>query len=323
MQAGLSRGRNGRLAHSSSFQNRQQTTTASSPTECLTYPMHLSNPRESNHHHKWPPLLVLAKKRRWSKLEEILSSKNTPELSAWLEDSSTTRKHDTGFLSFKGQSVLHLIMEYQPTVHVVRLLIARMRESHPRSFPQDCIDMQGQNPLFHAVIHNCDYRVVKILADGTVVGGPAVAIDSQLRTPLHWACTIKYEPKNLYQRFQCGASSKIIDNMIRVIEILIKAYPRSIWMKDQDGLRPYDVANQESADSHVCLLLDIAMKGAKHLKYPAHVDHSDTEGTCDVPLEVSNSHASDFEMYDDVSSIGNGGVSTIHARRRFGGLIRM
>ena len=258
------------------------------------------------------PLLQLAKQRRFEKIEELLMSQCEDDIASWIDDCSL--KGDSGLQAFKGETILHLIMVYQPPVQVIDLLVHRMSQKQPGTVPEASTDIQGKTPLSVAVAHNCDVAVIHRLMNGVASVVPAVAKDSWHRLPLHWACANpKGSSKGKKWSLVCGYRSKDSDNMTKIIEMLIKVYPHAVTIKDRNGMTPFDLAVKHDANPYVLFLLDSAWKiCCKTQKIANTIDcsNSGTEETpqSDIPMEVSNSHTDDDDD-DEVSSIGTGGAS--------------
>ena len=64
-------------------------------------------------------ILKLAKQKQFDKIEEYLSGPNEARISEWIEDGSFPNAVSMGLEAFRGETILHLIMTYQPTVEVV------------------------------------------------------------------------------------------------------------------------------------------------------------------------------------------------------------
>lgn len=265
------------------------------------------------------PILELAKQGNFEQIEEILTTGfRNFDAASWMEDCSLS-KGSTCLQTFKGETILHLIMAYQPPSEVVDLLIRKIIQKRPGSVPEDKADMHGRTPLHVAVIHGCDIAVVDRLMNGVVSYGPALTKDSQLRLPLHWACANpKLSSKGRSGLASCGSRSKDSENMIRIIQALVKVYPHAVTMKDQCGMTPLDLAVKVNANKYA---LNILESTSEHIKSLNDVGYSNSDITenmsmLDIPSEVTSAPISNFndDNGDDISSIGSRGASR-HVRR--------
>lgn len=259
-------------------------------------------------------LLHLAKQRRFDKIEELLSFSSPQRISNWIDSGSFCGAVSMGLQAFKGETILHLIMVYQPTVEVVDLLIKAMTRKDARVVPEAVTDIQGRTPLTVAVIHNCDVSVIRRLLNGVTTIVPAVTKDTWQRLPLHWACTHESTVSKPSWSILCHANSKGYDNMIKIIEALLKAYPYAVVVKDVAGMTPLDIAVNKFADPYVQQIL--------RMKWESYQPKEDKSKACTEATENSEIPFEEFvaDMYDDdfddVSSMGTGGVSKVKNRRK-------
>jgi hypothetical protein len=257
-------------------------------------------------------LLQLAKVRRFDLIADVLSNKSDEDVFAWIDDCSLSKDGASGMQTFKGETILHLIMLYQPPVEVVCILIQRMMQKRPDTVPEAATDLLSRTPLHIAVMNDCEVAVIERLLSGTVTLVPAVAKDSQQRLPLHWAC-IRPKSKDYWWQ-SCAARLRDSENTIRVIETLLDAYPHAVHVQDQTGMTPLDLAIVNFSHPYVLRLLDDLTMS----KSPTAIDHSNSETVdtlqSDIPYEISNSSNDDEHGHDedDVSSIGTGGISSYH-----------
>lgn len=155
--------------------------------------------------------------------------------------------------------------------------------------PEDAIDSFGQVPLHIASGNGCDIRVIhRLLRGSSKIDTPAMVRDHHWRYPLHTACcNVKgvknftlmnnskiigtknntagntSTPKKWVSFFSTPSSSKKrgLENMVKIIDALINAYPDAVMCRDKDGNRPIDLARKNKADvSIVNLLLKQARK---------------------------------------------------------------
>jgi hypothetical protein len=259
-------------------------------------------------------LLQLAKQRRFDKIEELLSFSSPERISTWIDAGSFCGAVSMGLQAFKGETILHLIMAYEPTVEVVDLLIKAMTRKDSRVVPEAVTDIQGRTPLTVAVIHNCDVSVIRRLLNGVTTFVPAVTKDTWQRLPLHWACTHESIVSKSSWSIKCHSKAKGCDNMIKIIEALLKAYPYAAVVKDVAGMTPFDIAFNKFADPYVQQILRTAWESyqPKEDKSKACTDMTESS---EIPFEefVADMYCDD---YDDVSSMGTGGVSKVKNRRK-------
>ena len=260
-------------------------------------------------------LLQLAKQRRFDKIEELLSFSRPERISSWIDAGSFSGAVSMGLQAFKGETILHLIMVYQPTVEVVDLLIKAMLRKDVRVVPEAVTDIQGRTPLTVAVIYNCDVSVIRRLLNGVTTIVPAVTKDTWQRLPLHWACTHESTVAKPNWSIMCNSKAKNCDNMIKIIEALLKAYPYASVVKDVAGMTPLDIAVNKFADPYVQQILRMAWESYQPKEDKSKACTDVTESS-EIPFEefVADMFYDDFD--DDVSSMGTGGVSKVKNRRK-------
>jgi hypothetical protein len=252
-------------------------------------------------------LLELAKQKRFDKIEEYLTLSSDSRVSSWIDGGSFPKAVSMGLQAFKGETVLHLIMVFEPTVEVVDLLIRAMIRKEPQVVPEAVTDIQGRTPLTVAVINNCDISVIRRLLSGVTAIVPAVTKDSWQRLPLHWACSHSSIAKKRSWSIACTDKSKSSDNMVRIVETLLKVYPHAAAWKDVAGLTPFDIATKNRADPYVLQIVGFAWECQKKREDPSKASTESTLNS-DIPLDELKTDPLNFD-FDDLSSIGSGGVS--------------
>lgn len=259
-------------------------------------------------------LLQLAKQHRFDKIEELLSFSSPERISSWIDAGSFSGAVSMGLQAFKGETILHLIMAYQPTVEVVDLLIKAMIRKESKVVPEAVTDIQGRTPLTVAVVHNCDVSVIRRLLNGVTTIVPAVTKDTWQRLPLHWACSHESTVSKPNWSIKCNSKAKSCDNMIKIIEALLKAYPYAAVVKDVAGMTPLDIAVSKFADPYVQQILRMAWESYQPKEDKSKACTDVTESS-EIPFEefVADMYCDDF---DDVSSMGTGGVSKVKNRRK-------
>jgi hypothetical protein len=259
-------------------------------------------------------LLQLAKQHRFDKIEELLLFSSPERISSWIDAGSFCGAVSMGLQAFKGETILHQIVAYQPTVEVVDLIIRAMIRKDPKVVPEAVTDIQGRTPLTVAVINNCDASVVRRLLNGITTIVPAVTKDTWQRLPLHWACTHESIVSKPTWSIQCNSKAKDCDNMIKIIEALLKAYSYAVVVKDVAGMTPYDIAVNKFADPYVQQILRLAWESYQPKEDKSKACTDVTESS-EIPFEefVADMYGDDF---DDVSSMGTGGVSKVKNRKK-------
>jgi Ankyrin repeats (3 copies) len=260
--------------------------------------------------HSSPPLLQLAKEQKFDAIEELLTFSSPERINAYI-DGSFGNAVDMGLQVFVGETILHLIMVYRPTVEVVDLLIKALSKKDKRVVPEAITDMQGRTPLTVAVINNCHVSVIRRLLDGVTKTIPALTTDSCKRLPLHWACTHESIVSKPNWSIRCTAKAKDSENMTSIIETLLRAYPNAAIVKDITGLTPWDIAVKKNADPYVQQILRIAWDSHQHKEDKSKACTDATE-TSEMPFEEFLGIMEDD--FDDVSSMGSGGVSRVRNR---------
>jgi hypothetical protein len=169
------------------------------------------------------PFVALAKEGRFHEIVHFLKHGDKAERKEWLR--STTNDH--------VESPLHVLLQYQPPLKAVSLLIKRMREEFPKSIPEAECDSLGRSSLHVACAFACNVAVVARLLNGATAQfrKPAAVQDTAHMTPLHWAC----------QTASTLADRKDTDNMVQVIGFLVEAYPAAIKLPNKTGSTPADL----------------------------------------------------------------------------------
>jgi len=280
----------------------------------------------------------LARAQRFAEIIDILDHGERYNLEAWLflevpkrrwaRDRSSQNLH-----LFRGETPLHVLLHYHPTLDVVEKLIEAL--STDGIVPEDAVDMLGRTPLHVGAVRGCSVAVMSRLLDGVSVVMPAVAKDSRGRHALHWACVNPTGESDMAvcRTFQRPLKKNLdpkhdaIENMVQVIYQLIKAYPEASMIPDDDGNLPFDLANKHRADKRISELVEQSYKNCvqaqklraagKHRhgrskdqgKNTKEVSITEASSEEDVPAEVSDHN------FDDVSSIGSAGVSLFGRKR--------
>ena len=112
----------------------------------------------------------------------------------------------------------------------------------------------------------------------------------------------------------CNANAKGYDNIVKIIEALLKAYPYAVVVKDVAGMTPLDIAEDRLADPYVRQILRMTWDSYQPKEDKSKACTEATESS-EIPFEefVADMYDDDF---DDVSSMGTGGVSKVKNRRK-------
>jgi hypothetical protein len=174
------------------------------------------------------------------------------------------------------ESVLHIILKFDPPVEIIDLLIQRMNEyncfadhstyddDEIHLTPEVIVDTKGRTPLHIAVSIGSSYDVVlRLVGRGThhdLSSCPAFLKDSMSRYPLHWACT---NPSTVEVSKRClnlgtKAKSKTTDNynLLKIVQLLLQINPESVVEKDINGQSPIDIAKKYLVKDEILRLLE-------------------------------------------------------------------
>ena len=214
---------------------------------------------------------------------------------------------------FRGETPLHILLRYHPTNELVHRLVEYLSQSaQSLGVPEDAVDMMGRTPLHVAAAHGGSVAVVKRLLQGVSAAMPAFAKDATGRHALHWACA---NPQGSHGNRSARRrttnklfvqSMEMVNNMVQVVKVLLKAYPESVFLADHNGHRPKDLARIHHADERILLLLSREERRCElDNQYQTNlVSVAETTRTVarDVPttLPFRSNHRD-----DDVSSIGS------------------
>lgn len=237
-----------------------------------------------------PSLETLAMERRFLDIVRILSDDRI-DSAEWLFPSTVSRR--SGKFSPRstgGESPLHILVKYQPPLHVVSLLIRMLRElTRGACLPEAEQDRKGRTPLHVACAFGCSIAVVARLVDGDTAShaNPASVRDSAHMLPLHWACTAAHA---------VAAHSDSRANMVHLVGFLVEAYPHGVFMENGRGLTPIDLGRQRRV--HPAILQVLCRSARRQL------EQSRTGGPDWADSWVPN-NISFLTDRDDVSSVGS------------------
>jgi hypothetical protein len=305
--------------------------------------------------------LKLAKQQKFTEIGRILENDSIWDVEAWLEEATDTPKtgHAVNALpktakSYKytnvwnGESALHLIVNHRPPVSLVDSLSRWITKNNPGYVPEDAVDARGQTPLHIAVIQGCDVTVIDRLANSPSSTFPTTTMDDWRRCPLHWACCMKPRtPSDTVCNghatlgFLSSSSSNaqpsqaFVDNMVKIVLVLIKSYPQAAVIEDKDRKTPLDLAVDNKLDRRILLSLLKASNEAalssdtrgqkKNRNSPTNTDAStsslsslcstSTEECFSVPMDIVGRESVDSDT-SEMSSIGDGGASVYKPSNR-------
>lgn len=277
---------------------------------------------------KLAPFAVLAVARKFDVIATILLDADVDH-HTWLLSSSSKSHHKGTLLLFQQQLPLHIVLKYKPPVRLVELLIQKLstnsnREEGPSAVVAvaEATDMLGRSPLHVAVQHGCCVAVVELLLDHAAAAGPGIITrDYWGRSALHWAVSTNEQPTMMGGFGFCfggstAATSKLLDEMetrVKTVCALTQACPDMVYIRDEDGRTPFQLAIHCQADSALLYLL--AAPNSNIINKTSTADHHEkvvqseqtaaTEDTAHNPLEMMV----ECKDHDDASSIGSGGIS--------------
>jgi hypothetical protein len=248
------------------------------------------------------PFLKLAKQGRYDDMKILLLQERDD-------------RADNSFrLNANGKTILHKILQYQPPVEIVHLLILRLAEKSSIAVPEELKDTEGRTTLHVAVAHGCHAAVIHRLLNGVSRVIPAVTKDDDDRLPLHLACLNKACGETLVKQQSKQPTPEDVNNMVQVVSLLLSAYPVAAAIRDSNGDTPLDLARRNGADSRILRALTICAERHAPVFSPWYTvtaaavtkSGNETVSSQDVPTEITNSLSHDT---DDLSSIGVGGIS--------------
>jgi ankyrin repeat protein len=238
--------------------------------------------------------------RSFHKLLKILKNDRC-NFNSWLPNSTTDAK---------GQSALHLLVQYNPSVDVVDALLLRMKRSSTETNPQQLQDIYGRTPLHIAITRSCDTRVIELLVfgNGILCGeeNGASIMDYDQRYPLHYICL---KPTQNQSNLSINGSNETLECILRIVRCLIVTFPKAVDSPDKFGWTPKSLAEALGADEKILHSLQQLKGLAQDAKANAIQPVSDIKVNIH-PIDVieypryCDSTGVDHEFADDVSSIG-------------------
>jgi Ankyrin repeat len=229
-------------------------------------------------------LLELLQLKKFEAILEILGNEQN-DFKTLFEDAFQTQR---------AYTALHIVLQHNPPITVVRMVLARARQICSTVDPTITQDERGMTPLHVAVAHSCHVNTVELFLCGAIVPhNPAAMRDYRGRYPLHWACD------NLAGVMSSKAiervSSDEVEHRMQVINCLITAFPRALDFPDDMGVTPRSMVMDGSGttDERIRCLLDAGTKLCRHLLLKNI--HDDMEGEKDgifnqVPFDSSGRH---------------------------------
>lgn len=311
----------------------------------------------------------LVRHQRFPELEKILDQPDVYDLEGWLFSQpgidtallpSRRRRLSLSFLKssnevelhqlhlFRGETPLHILLHYYPTVNVLdKLLNVLAHHCHNNScaVPEDTLDLMGRTALHIGASAGASVAVMERLLQGMSIVMPAVAKDERGRHALHAACCGFMETaaetastgkkQHLFQRnstMKTNYASTVLtaaDNSLMVIALLLQAYPEACMIRDDDGCLPLDYVvkqqrqfRDDEGGAKIQLLLEHAyekcmkaMCKIKGTKEDRLRQEKNGKVKSVVPDEICNPETNDDSLYDDVSTIGSAGGASLAYRR--------
>lgn len=267
---------------------------SSSPIECLSKSLNLSSDSSTT-----------------SSSHKRHSFRSLPSLSP--SGNKSGRNDEYNLHLFRGETPLHVLLRYNPTEELVNNLIDYLSQSEKSlGVPEDSVDMLGRTPLHVACANGCSAAVVERLINGVSAAVPAFAKDSMGRHALHWACAnpvgdccLEHKRRLLLRKNNKFVETmSMVNNMVKVVKVLLKAYPEAVFIADHDGNRPKDLAGLHNADERIILLLSREEQYCE-LENDYHKQFASVACTS---VGLDNTLALPAMLRDDVSSICSNGT---------------
>lgn len=227
------------------------------------------------------PFLQLAKDGEYDHILFVLRNDEI-DLQEWLDVSSCIIPKSSKSCinisllnSFKGETILHSVLQYQPPVEVIDLLIHRLNvDNESMNFsPEFAVDVRGRTPLHLATSLGCDIDIIRRLLQNNQ---KAVFMqDSWKRYPIHLACMNPKPsfrsstnsslcgcllPSSNESRVEVNRGQNNESNLCNVIELLLHIHPMAIITQDRDGYTPIDIAERSGLGKSIMYILHQAKK---------------------------------------------------------------
>ena len=242
------------------------------------------------------PLHRMAKQRNWDEISFFLRNREPTEVADWLEQCATTSRSP-----IPGASPLHVVLLYQPPLHIVEEVIQALMQAYPGAVPEDSIEPnQGRTPLHIAVATGCSCDIIERLYTHTAIR----IVDDEQRTPLHWACTADLR----------RTGDQTPESIVRM---LLARFPRARKMEDQFTFTPFQIAryHQAAPDLLQMLLPDAFLhspqrreRGEAFVEVEFDEDDSTTQNDHDdIPRDVFTTQNDHDDIPRDVFSKNNMG----------------
>jgi len=242
----------------------------------------------------------LCKARKFEQILSILRQDEKYNIPAWLagQSSRNSRSKSESMHTFRGESPLHMLVQYNPGNVSVVDAVAAVLNRHGNNVPpaEDAMDMLGNTPLHTAVLHGCNPTILQRLVSGPSLVMPALTRNARQQLPLHVVCTTKS---------YASATQHVV-----ALDIVLQAHPEGVTATDQMNNTPYAAALKARAPSQVLELLQ-AQEGAWK---PAVAAATAKKSSTPPPASVVGCCNDNDD--DDVSSIGSCGVSMIPSNKQ-------
>lgn len=283
--------------------------------------------------------LKLLRSGEFKRIENILSESESVDIVLWLEEANEASKGTSlnatctnvrlyrNFQDFHSSiNALHLLVRYRPPASTVDLLCKWLRAHKAHSTSEEEIDKNGQTPLHVAVTRGCHVSVIARLTSTSSLSCPAAAMDVMKRCPLHWACCMDIPNSHCdgsssigsFKRFR-KPSIDFGENMVAVVQLLIRSYPQAVVIPDINDKTPLDLAYDNRLDKRILFSLFRAAenitKNDSHCQSTEGMSMTTAEGGLPcmyyVPRTIYDKEGDATDaMSDSLSSVGDCGAST-------------
>lgn len=276
---------------------------------------------------------TLAQLHKFKQIQRVLEEDADGfDHTSWLNNTNTRKGSNRTLQLFKAELPLHILLNYRPPVYLVDLLIKKLATGSSDN-PVTATDMLGRTPLHVAVANRCDVAVVDRLLQKSSLSSSTTVRDYWGRTPLHWAVVSDNSADNGFRGFCVPArvsTTKLmeaLENQIKTVCTLIEDCFELLFIRDEDGRTPLELAVHHQADGIILYLLAGRATSTKkllkfstlcvdkfvhrtpraesvdhltHPTFPVTVVHCDHDYDCDDD---------EGDAASEVSSVGSGGIS--------------
>jgi len=199
------------------------------------------------------------------------------------------------------------------------------------------VDAEGRTPLHCAVLRRCSAAVVRLLLGDELSTAASVQdTTTEGSYPLHYAVL---RADNQKKRSNKKAAAAATEHSLQVIQLMLEAYPEALTAQDNHGQTPLDLAKKTSAsiDPRILANLQHAAKILARSKNQHGTNDniaifkgktgSSGQETVTTSTELSDDFLMELPLRqvkivafegddDDLSSVGEGGVSSHPFKKR-------